>query len=75
MKVLACDCGLAFWFVSEDELFSEARRHARQVHHMEFTVEQLRARLGQREEFEESAEDQQATAAGEGEHDAMDRRV
>jgi len=42
-KVLRCDCGLSIVVVTEEDLVAEARKHAREIHHMEFSPEDVLA--------------------------------
>lgn len=43
MKSIACDCGVSFQTDSETELVARAQHHAREVHRMELTREQILA--------------------------------
>jgi predicted small metal-binding protein len=40
MKRIKCDCGWAVESADEDELVTEAQRHASEVHHLPVTREQ-----------------------------------
>jgi predicted small metal-binding protein len=42
-KVIKCDCGFVVSGDTEDELVSAARRHAKEVHDMHLTTEQILA--------------------------------
>ncbi len=42
-KVLRCDCGLSILLVSEEDLVTEARRHATEVHDIDFTPDEILA--------------------------------
>jgi predicted small metal-binding protein len=42
-KVINCDCGYVARGESDDELVADAQKHAREVHDMEITREQVLA--------------------------------
>ncbi len=42
-KVIKCDCGFVVRGDTDDELVQAARRHAKEVHDMDLTAEQVLA--------------------------------
>jgi predicted small metal-binding protein len=42
-KIIACDCGYVARGETDDELVANAQQHAREVHDMELTREQVLA--------------------------------
>jgi predicted small metal-binding protein len=42
-KFIRCDCGYVARGETDDELVADAQQHAREVHHMEITREQVLA--------------------------------
>lgn len=42
-KVFTCECGVVLRGTSDDDLVAQAQRHAREVHRMEITREQVLA--------------------------------
>ncbi len=42
-KVFTCECGVVIRGVDDDDLVAKARTHAREVHSMEITREQVLA--------------------------------
>jgi predicted small metal-binding protein len=42
-KVFTCECGVVLRGTDDDDLVSKAQDHARTVHHMEITREQVLA--------------------------------
>ena len=43
LKSIRCECGVGFQADDEQELVARAQRHARDVHHMDLTREQVLA--------------------------------
>ncbi len=43
MRHIDCDCGFVVWGVTDDELVTNAQRHARTAHDIELTREQVLA--------------------------------
>jgi predicted small metal-binding protein len=42
-KIMRCDCGHVVRGRTDDELVAKVQKHAREVHHMEITKEQVLA--------------------------------
>ena len=42
-KIIQCDCGYVARGETDDELVADAQKHAREVHNMELTREQVLA--------------------------------
>ena len=42
-KVFTCECGVVIQGLNDDDLVAQAQRHAREVHGMEVTREQVLA--------------------------------
>jgi predicted small metal-binding protein len=42
-KAFTCECGVVLSGVDDDDLVAQAQRHAREIHHMEITRDQVLA--------------------------------